>query len=230
MYKILSKCYLTDNIIKMEVEAKRTADSCLPGQFVIVRASADGERIPLTICDYDREKGTIVLVFQVVGASTAVMAELKEGDSFQDIVGPLGRPSELCEMDIEELKKLKIVFIAGGVGTAPVYPQVKWLKEQGIASDVIIGARNKDLVILEDDFKSVSDNVYVTTDDGSYGRNGNVCVCLQSLIDEGKTYDKCVAIGPLIMMKFAVNLTKQLNIPTIVSMNPMRRLPCTCRR
>ncbi len=221
MYKILSKCYLTDNIIKMEVEAKRTADSCLPGQFVIVRASEDGERIPLTICDYNREKGTIVLVFQVVGASTAVMAKLEEGDSFQDIVGPLGKPSELCEMDIEELKKLKIVFIAGGVGTAPVYPQVKWLKEQGIASDVIIGARNKDLVILEDDFKSVSDNVYVTTDDGSYGRNGNVCVCLQSLIDEGKTYDKCVAIGPLIMMKFAVNLTKQLNIPTIVSMNPI---------
>jgi len=221
MYKILSKCYLTDNIIKMEVEAKRTADSCLPGQFVIVRASEDGERIPLTICDYNREKGTIVLVFQVVGASTAVMAKLEEGDSFQDIVGPLGKPSELCEMDIEELKKLKIVFIAGGVGTAPVYPQVKWLKEQGVASDVIIGARNKDLVILEDDFKSVSDNVYVTTDDGSYGRNGNVCVCLQSLIDEGKTYDKCIAIGPLIMMKFAVNLTKQLNIPTIVSMNPI---------
>ena len=221
MYKILSKCYLTDNIIKMEVEAKRTADSCLPGQFVIVRASEDGERIPLTICDYNREKGTIVLVFQVVGASTAVMAKLEEGDSFQDIVGPLGKPSELCEMDIEELKKLKIVFIAGGVGTAPVYPQVKWLKEQGVASDVIIGARNKDLVILEDDFKAVSDNVYVTTDDGSYGRNGNVCVCLQSLIDEGKTYDKCIAIGPLIMMKFAVNLTKQLNIPTIVSMNPI---------
>ncbi|MBO4908751.1 MAG: NAD-binding oxidoreductase, partial [Lachnospiraceae bacterium] len=140
MYKILSKCYLTDNIIKMEVEAKRTADSCLPGQFVIVRASEDGERIPLTICDYNREKGTIVLVFQVVGASTAVMAKLEEGDSFQDIVGPLGKPSELCEMDIEELKKLKIVFIAGGVGTAPVYPQVKWLKEQGVASDVIIGA------------------------------------------------------------------------------------------
>ena len=221
MYKILSKCYLTDNIIKMEVEAKRTADSCLPGQFVIVRSSEDGERIPLTICDYNREKGTIVLVFQTVGASTTEMSKLEEGDSFQDIVGPLGRPSELCEMDIEELKKLKIVFIAGGVGTAPVYPQVKWLKEQGIASDVIIGARNKDLVILEDDFKAVSDNVYVTTDDGSYGRNGNVCVCLQSLIDEGKTYDKCIAIGPLIMMKFAVNLTKQLNIPTIVSMNPI---------
>lgn len=221
MYKILSKCYLTDNIIKMEVEAKRTSDSCLPDQFVIVRASEDGERIPLTICDYNREKGTIVLVFQVVGASTAVMAKLEEGDSFQDIVGPLGKPSELCEMDVEELKKLKIVFIAGGVGTAPVYPQVKWLKEQGVASDVIIGARNKDLVILEDDFKAVSDNVYVTTDDGSYGRNGNVCVCLQSLIDEGKTYDKCIAIGPLIMMKFAVNLTKQLNIPTIVSMNPI---------
>ncbi|MBP3265606.1 MAG: sulfide/dihydroorotate dehydrogenase-like FAD/NAD-binding protein [Clostridiales bacterium] len=218
---MLSKCYLTDNIIKMEVEAKRTSDSCLPGQFVIVRASEDGERIPLTICDYNREKGTIVLVFQVVGASTAVMAKLEEGDSFQDIVGPLGKPSELCEMDVEELKKLKIVFIAGGVGTAPVYPQVKWLKEQGVASDVIIGARNKDLVILEDDFKAVSDNVYVTTDDGSYGRNGNVCVCLQSLIDEGKTYDKCIAIGPLIMMKFAVNLTKQLNIPTIVSMNPI---------
>jgi len=221
MYKILSRTNLTDIIIKMEVEAKRVSDRCLPGQFVIVRCSEDGERIPLTICDYDREKGTIVLVFQIVGASTKVMAELKEGDSFTDIVGPLGMPSELCEMDIEELKKLNPVFIAGGVGTAPVYPQVKWLKEKGIKADVIIGARNKDLVILEDDFKNVAENVYVTTDDGSYGRNGNVCVCLQSLIDEGKTYDKCIAIGPLIMMKFAVQLTKKLGIPTIVSMNPI---------
>ncbi len=221
MYKILSKTNLTDIIIRMEVEAKRVSDRCLPGQFVIVRCSEDGERIPLTICDYDREKGTIVLVFQVVGASTKIMAQLGEGDSFNDIVGPLGMPSELCEMDIDELKKLNIVFIAGGVGTAPVYPQVKWLKEKGIKADVIIGARNKDLVILEDDFKSVAENVYVTTDDGSYGRNGNVCVCLQSLIDEGKTYDKCIAIGPLIMMKFAVQLTKKLEIPTIVSMNPI---------
>ena len=221
MYKILSRTNLTDIIIRMEVEAKRVSDRCLPGQFVIVRCSEDGERIPLTICDYDREKGTIVLVFQVVGASTKVMAELKEGDSFTDIVGPLGMPSELCEMDIEELKKLNLVFIAGGVGTAPVYPQVKWLKEKGIKADVIIGARNKDLVILEDDFKNVAENVYVTTDDGSYGRNGNVCVCLQSIIDEGETYDKCIAIGPLIMMKFAVQLTKKLGIPTIVSMNPI---------
>ena len=221
MYKILTKSYLTDNIIRMEVEAKRTADRCLPGQFVIVRGSEDGERIPLTICDYDREKGTIVLVFQTIGASTTLMADLKEGDSFTDIVGPLGCPSELCEMSVDDLKKEKIIFIAGGVGTAPVYPQLKWLKEQGVPADVIIGARNKDLVILEEDFKSVAENVYITTDDGSYGRSGNVCVCLQSLIDEGKTYTKCIAIGPLIMMKFAVQLTKQLNIPTIVSMNPI---------
>ncbi len=138
MYKILSKSYLTDNIIRMEVEAKRTADRCLPGQFVIVRGSSDGERIPLTICDYDREKGTIVLVFQTIGASTTLMADLNEGDSFTDIVGPLGRPSELTEMSIDDLRKEKIIFIAGGVGTAPVYPQLKWLKEQGVPADPLM--------------------------------------------------------------------------------------------
>ena len=221
MYQILKAEEITTNIFLMVVKAPRVAKSCLPGQFVIVRTDEDSERIPLTICDYDRNEGTITIVFQVVGAGTMFMSGLKAGDSFHDFVGPLGCASELVTDDVENTKKKNILFVAGGVGTAPVYPQVKWLKEQGIASDVIIGARNKDLVILEDDFKAVSDNVYVTTDDGSYGRNGNVCVCLQSLIDEGKTYDKCVAIGPLIMMKFAVNLTKQLNIPTIVSMNPI---------
>lgn len=221
MFKILEKKQLTDNIVWMVVEAERVAKACLPGQFLIVRATSDGERIPLTICDYDREKGTVVIVFQTVGAETAMMADLKEGDSFTDVVGPLGNASELCEEDIESLKKKNIVFIAGGVGTAPVYPQVKWLHEHGIAADVIVGAKSKDILIMEDMMKKVAGNLYITTDDGSYGRSGMVTKTLQELVDDGKHYDLCVAIGPMIMMKFACKLTKELNIPTIVSLNPI---------
>ena len=149
MYKILKKQELTTNIYLMDVEAKRVAKSCEPGQFVIVRMDSEGERIPLTICDYDREKGTITIVFQAVGAATKMMADLKEGDAFHDFVGPLGCPSELVAESEEELKKKNILFIAGGVGTAPVYPQVKWLKEHGVNADVIVGAKTKDLLILE---------------------------------------------------------------------------------
>lgn len=221
MYKILEARELTTNIYLMVVEASRVAKNCQPGQFVIVRMDKDGERIPLTICDYDREKGTITIVFQTVGAETARMAALKTGDSFHDFVGPLGCASEMVNEDKEVLAKKKILFVAGGVGTAPVYPQVKWLHNNGIAADVIVGAKNQDLLILEKEMKTVAGNLYVTTDDGSYGRKGMVTQTIQELVDEGKKYDLCIAIGPMIMMKFVCKLTKELKIPTIVSLNPI---------
>jgi len=221
MYKIIEADMLNDVIYRMVVEAPRVAKKCLPGQFLIVRTDADSERIPLTICDYDREKGTITLVFQVVGASTKLMGELKTGDSFHDVVGPLGRASELTDLPLDELKAKKILFVAGGVGTAPVYPQVKWLKEQGVLADVIVGAKTKDILILEEEMKAVAGNLYITTDDGSYGRSGMVTKVIEDLVAEGNKYDVCIAIGPMIMMKFVCKLTKQLNLPTIVSMNPV---------
>ena len=223
MYSIKKAEQLSANIYLMVVEAPRVASRCLPGQFVIVKMSEEGERIPLTICDYDREEGTITIVFQPVGASTEKFSKLKTGDAFMDFVGPLGRPSELCEeANLEETKGKKILFVAGGVGTAPVYPQVKWLHEHGIDADVIVGAKTKDLVILEKEMEAVAGNLYVTTDDGSYGRSGMVTKVIEDLVNEdGKQYDVCVAIGPMIMMKFACLTTKKLNIPTIVSMNPI---------
>ncbi len=221
MYEILESRVLTTNIYEMVVKAPRVATRCLPGQFLIVRMDEKGERIPLTICDYNREEGTITIVFQIVGASTKRMAEMKTGDQFQDVVGPLGRPSELTEMDAAELKSKKILFVAGGVGTAPVYPQVKWLHEQGADADVIVGSKTKDLLILEKEMEAVAGNLYVTTDDGSYGRSGMVTKTIQDLVDDGNQYDLCVAIGPMIMMKFVCLLTKKLNLPTIVSMNPI---------
>ncbi len=220
MYKILYADKLAANIYRMVVEAPRVAAHCEPGQFLIAKNDEQGERIPLTICDYDREKGAVTIVFQPVGASTQRMTELKTGDAFMDFVGPLGRPSDLVEEPIEELKKKKILFIAGGVGTAPVYPQVKWLHEHGVTADAIIGAKSKDFVILEKEFSEVC-NLFVTTDDGSYGRSGMVTKCLEDLIAEGHEYDHCVAIGPMIMMKFVCKMTKELGIPTIVSMNPV---------
>ena len=222
MFKILKAKELTANIFLMEVEAPRVAKNCLPGQFVIVRTDDESERIPLTICDYDRAAGTVTIVFQIVGGGTQIMSGLKAGDAFADFVGPLGCPSEFCNEPIDELKKKKIVFIAGGVGTAPVYPQVKWLKEQGVDADVIVGAKSKDILILEDEMRAVAgDNLYITTDDGSYCHSGMVTTMLQELVDGGKKYDVCVAIGPMIMMKFVCKLTKELNIPTIVSLNPI---------
>ena len=221
MYKILNAEKLSANVFLMDVEAPRVAKHCLPGQFVIVKMDEVGERIPLTICEYDAEKGTVTIVFQPAGASTTRMAQLKAGDYFEDFVGPLGQPSELCHEDLEELKKKKIVFVAGGVGTAPVYPQVKWLHEHGITADAIVGAKTKDLLILEDKMKEVC-NLYVTTDDGSYVRKGMGTDVLRDLVqNQGKEYDLCVAIGPMIMMKFVCLLTKELNIPTVVSMNPI---------
>ena len=221
MYKILEAKELTANIFSMVVEAERVAKSCEPGQFVIVRTDADAERIPLTICDYNREKGTVTIVFQIVGAGTQYMSSLKAGDAFHDFVGPLGCPSEFVKEDIEELKKKSILFVAGGVGTAPVYPQVKWLHEHGIAADVIVGAKTRDILILEEEMKAVAGNLYVTTDDGSYGRSGMVTQTITDLINEGKHYDVCVAIGPMIMMKFVCKLTRELNLPTVVSLNPI---------
>ena len=221
MFKILKAEELTDNIYLMDIEAPRVAKSCQPGQFLIVRTDEEAERIPLTICDYDAEKGTVTIVFQIVGAGTQIMSTLKAGDSFADVVGPLGRASEFVDEPIEELKKKKMLFVAGGVGTAPVYPQVKWLHERGIDADVIVGAKTKSILILEKEMEAVAGNLYVTTDDGSYGRSGMVTQTISDLVAEGKHYDVCVAIGPMIMMKFVCKLTKELNIPTIVSLNPI---------
>ncbi len=221
MYKIRKAEKLADKIFLMDVEAPRVAKHCEPGQFVIVKMDDKGERIPLTICDYDREEGTVTIVFQSVGASTEKMAYLKEGDFFRDITGPLGCPSEFVSEDLESLKQKKILFVAGGVGAAPVYPQVKWMKAHGIDVDVIVGAKTKDMLILEDEMKAVSGNYYPCTDDGSYGHSGMVTTKVEKLVEGGNKYDLCVAIGPMIMMKFVCLLTKKLQIPTIVSMNPI---------
>ena len=222
MYKILKAEFLASNIFLMEIEAPRVAKSCEPGQFIIAKIDENGERIPLTISDYDRERGMVQIVVQVIGASTKKMSELKTGDYLEDFVGPLGCPSDLVTDDIEDVKKKKILFVAGGLGTAPVYPQVKWLHEHGIAADVIVGAKTKDLVILEKEMQEVAGNLYITTDDGSYGRGGMVTDTIKYLVNDlGKEYDHCVAIGPMIMMKFVCLLTKDLGIHTVVSVNPI---------
>lgn len=222
MYKILKAEKLADKIYLFEVSAPRIAKSCEPGQFIIAKMDEQGERIPLTICDFDRENGTITIVFQIVGASTEKMSTLKAGDSFRDFVGPLGVASEFVNEDVEELKNKKFLFVAGGVGTAPVYPQVKWMKEHGIDVDVIMGSKTKDLLILEKEMKEVAGNLYITTDDGSYERKGMVTEVINDLVvNKGNKYDVCVAIGPMIMMKFVAKLTKELGIKTIVSLNPI---------
>lgn len=222
MYKIVRKEKLSENVYLMDIDAPRVAKSCNPGQFIILKMNEKGERIPLTICDYDRDAGTVTIVFQALGASTKRLAEYEAGESYQDFTGPLGVATELISEAPEELKKKKMLFVGGGVGTAPVFPQVKWMKEHGYDVDCIIGARNKELVILEDEMKKYAKNVYVTTDDGSYGMKGNVNDCIKELIhNQGKQYDHVVAIGPLIMMKFVTILTKELGIKTTVSMNPI---------
>ena len=221
MYKIIKAEKLNEIVYLMVVEAPMVAKHCQPGQFVIVKQDDAGERIPLTICDYDREAGTITIVFQTIGASTQKMAELKAGDSFRDFTGPLGCASEFVSEDLETLKNKKILFVAGGVGAAPVYPQVKWMREHGIDVDVIVGSKTKDMLILEKEMEAVAGNLYVCTDDGSYGHAGMVTSKIEKLVEEGKKYDVCVAIGPMIMMKFVCLLTKKLEIPTIVSMNPI---------
>ena len=220
MYKIVKAEQLSEKNFLMVVEAPWVVRSCQPGQFLIVKIDEVGERIPLTICDYDREAGTVTIVFQTIGASTERMAKLKAGDYFMDVTGPLGRPSDLVEMDPEELKKMNILFVGGGVGAAPVYPQVKWMAEHGYNCEVIIGAKTKELIMLEEEMKNVA-VTYVATDDGSYGYHGMIPSLIEYLVNSGKKYDRVVAIGPVIMMKFVCVLTKKLGLPTVVSMNPI---------
>ena len=222
MYKILSKRWLTKDICYMDIEARELAMGAKPGQFLIIKTDEKAERIPLTICDFDKEKGSVAIVFQVVGEGTKKMANYNEGEFFQDVVGPLGQPSEFLTLPLEELKNKKYLFVAGGVGTAPVYPQVKWFKENGIAVDVIIGARSKDILILEEEMKKVAENLYVCTDDGSYGVAGRVTDVIQKLVEnENKEYDHAIVIGPMIMMKFASLKCREYNIANTVSLNPL---------
>lgn len=222
MYKITSKRLLTENIYLMDIEAPRVAKSAQPGQFIIIKNNDKGERIPLTIADYDRENGTVTIVFQTVGYATKELANFEVGDYVQDFVGPLGQPSEFVHEDLDELRNKNVLFVAGGVGAAPVYPQVKWFYDNNIDVDVIIGARNKELVILEEEMRRVAKNLYISTDDGSYGFNGRVTDCLLDLVNnKGKKYDHAVVIGPMIMMEFMSILTKELEIKTTVSLNPI---------
>ena len=218
MYRIVSKDMLTPTICRMRVEAPRLAAAAQPGQFLIVRADEQGERIPLTISDYDKAAGTVTIVTQRIGASTSEICSYEEGDCFADVVGPLGIPSDFTEMSAEELAGKKYVFIAGGVGTAPVYPQVKWLHELGVKCDVITGAKTKDMLILEEEMSAVAGNFYPGTDDGSYGNKGLITQGVEEVINREKV-DMCVTIGPAVMMKFVSLLTKKYEIPTVASLN-----------
>ncbi|MBR5155586.1 MAG: sulfide/dihydroorotate dehydrogenase-like FAD/NAD-binding protein [Clostridia bacterium] len=214
MFRVIRKEVLNPTVVLMEVEAPLVAKSAKAGQFIILRATDEGERIPLTIADYDREKGTITIIFQIVGATTNQLNQLAEGDYICDFVGPLGRPSE-----VEGFKKVAV--IGGGVGCAIAYPTAKALKENGVEVHSIVGFRNRDLVILEDEFKAVSDKFIIMTDDGSYGEKGLVTDALRKLVESGEEYDRVIAIGPLVMMKFVAILTKEFDIKTVVSMNPI---------
>lgn len=221
MYPVLSKEMLTPNICRMKVSAPRLAAAAQPGQFLIVRADEKGERIPLTISDYNAAEGWVTIVTQKIGASSADIISYEPGEAFSDVVGPLGNASDFVTMAEDELNAQRYVFIAGGVGTAPVYPQVKWLHEHGVPVDVIVGARTKDLLIYTDEFKSACDNLYICTDDGSAGFHGVGTAMLEKLVAEGKTYTQAVAIGPMIMMKFSTLTCKKLGIPIIVSLNSL---------
>ena len=214
LYKIVRKKPLNPTVTLMEIEAPLIAAKAEPGQFIILRPNQEGERIPLTVADFDRAKGTVTIIFQIVGATTAELNHLNEGDCLADFVGPLGTPSHT-----EGLKKVAVV--GGGVGCAIAYPIAKKLHQQGAQVHSIIGFRNKDLVILEQEFAAVSDLVKLVTDDGSYGEKGLVTDALKALIDSGEQYDEVIAIGPLIMMKFVCKLTKEYGIKTVVSMNPI---------
>ncbi|MEG1405085.1 MAG: sulfide/dihydroorotate dehydrogenase-like FAD/NAD-binding protein [Alistipes sp.] len=222
MFEILEKRTLTEGICLMKIHAPRVAQSAQPGQFVIVRADEVGERIPLTISDYNVEEESLTIVTQTIGVSTRKICALEVGESLLDVAGPLGHPSEFIHEPIEELRKKRYLFIAGGVGTAPIYPQVKWLHEHGVKADVIIGAKNKNTLIYTDAMRSVADTLYIATDDGSEGFHGLVTDLIKELIDvRGLKYDVCVAIGPMIMMKFVSLTTKAYNLKTIVSLNAL---------
>lgn len=222
MFKILEKRALTPDTVLMRIEAPRIARSARPGQFVIIRVDEKGERVPLTVSDYSAEEGWVTIVTQTVGVSTRKLNSLAAGDFIADFVGPLGKPSEFAEEPVEEVKKTKYLFIAGGVGAAPVYPQVKWLHEHGVDADVIVGARTKELLILTDEMSKVAGNIYLCTDDGSAGFKGVVTALMKELIDvEGKKYDTVITIGPMIMMKFVAMATREYGIPTIASLNTL---------
>lgn len=214
MYKIVSKESLNDAVELMEIHAPFVAAKCEAGQFIIIRVDEDGERVPLTIADYDREKQTVTIIYQVVGYSTKLLSALKVGDSVEDFVGPLGQPAPLHKVE-------HVVGVAGGVGAAPLYPQLRKLHEMGVKVDVIIGGRSTEFVILADKFAEFCDNVYITTDDGSLGIKGFVTTKLQELIDAGEKIDEVITIGPLIMMKNVVALTRKYDIKTSVSLNPI---------
>ena len=222
MFRILKKQALTDQIYLMNIEAPRVAHAAQPGQFIILRIDEQGERVPLTIADYNAEEGYVTIVTQTVGYSTGKLCALNEGDSIADFAGPLGRPSELIHTDLDLLRSKKILFVAGGVGTAPVYPQVKWLHEHGIQADVIIGAKNKQTLILVDAMRKVAGEVYLATDDGSEGYKGMVTGLLSELVEkQGKKYDEVIAIGPMIMMKFVCLTTLKYGLKTTVSLNTL---------
>lgn len=214
MFKIVTKRELNDAVTLMEIDAPFIAKKAKAGQFIIFRLDKLGERVPLTIADYDREKGTVTIIFQKVGLSTKMLAEMNEGDYISDFVGPLGMPT-----DYEDFKKVAVV--GGGVGNAIAYPQAKALHNMGVEVDIIAGFRNKDIVILEDEMRKASTNLYITTDDGSYGEKGFVTDKLKSLIDAGNKYDAVIAIGPVPMMKFVSLTTKPYRIKTLVSLNPI---------
>ncbi len=214
MYRIVKKRVLNPTVTLMEVEAPAVARKAEPGQFIILRVDQEGERIPLTIAAFDREKGTVTIIFQIVGGTTEKLNHKEEGDFLQDFVGPLGKATET-----EGLKRVAVV--GGGVGTAIAYPVAKKLHDVGCHVDLIVGFRNKDLVILEDEFKAASTQLIIGTDDGSYGKKALVTDLLREQIEAGTKYDRVIAIGPVIMMKFVCQLTKEYDIPTVVSMNPI---------
>ena len=214
MYKIVCKKELNAAVTYMEIEAPFVAKKAQAGQFIIFRIDEQGERVPLTIAGYDREKGTVSIIFQKVGLSTKMLGEMNEGDYILDFVGPLGKPT-----DVEGKKRVCVV--GGGVGCAIAYPSAKAFKEAGVEVDVIVGFRNKDIVILEDEFKAASDNLYLMTDDGSYGEQGFVTVKLQQLLESGRQYNEVLAIGPIPMMKFVAKTTEPFGVKTIVSLNPI---------
>lgn len=215
MYKIVSKKILNPALGLMEIHAPFVARKCEAGQFIILRVDEDGERIPLTIADFDRDKETVTIIYQKVGYSSNLLATKEEGDYIEDFVGPLGVPSPLKYTD------KKIIGVAGGLGAAPIYPQLKKLAEMGVKVDVILGGRSKKFVILEEQFREFCDNIYVCTDDGSYGEKGFVTVVLQELLDKGEEYEECIAIGSLGMMNGVVNVTKPAGLHTMVSLNPL---------
>lgn len=219
MYEILVKKDLTPTITMMEVSAPRLAASAQPGQFLIVRTDENGERVPLTVCDYDKERGSVTIVTQKVGASSRKICALEQGESFQDVSGPLGRPSEFVGLSDEEIREKRFIFIAGGLGTAPVYPQAKYLYSRGAKVDIIVGAKSADMLILEEEMSKVCDHLYICTDDGSKGMKGLVTEKLAQLCEAGQKYDQAVSIGPMIMMKFVTMTAKKYDLPLVVSLN-----------